>query len=183
MMVEERDIDIVRRVLEGDVKAFETLVDKYEKPVYSTAYRMTKNIDDAEDITQSVFIKVYENLSEYRSEFKFFSWIYRITVNETLNSLKRRNRIQELKAESARDDETPEEIFERDQMKDRIQDALLEIPLVYRVVVLLKHFNHFSYKEIAYIMDISEKKVKSRLFTARQKLRTVLLKRGIVGNE
>ena len=182
-MVENRDFESIQQVLAGNTKAFEDLVDRYQKQVFSTAYRMTNNSDDAEDITQNVFTKVYENLKSYRPEHKFFSWIYRITVNEAVNLLKQRNRIQELNEDKLRENETPEEVFQKAQMRDRIQDAILEIPLVYRIVLLLKHFNHFSYREIAYIMDVSEKKVKSRLFTARQQLRTVLLRRGIVPNE
>jgi RNA polymerase sigma-70 factor (ECF subfamily) len=143
---------------------------------------MTNNVEDAEDITQSVFIKVYESLGSYRPEYKFFSWIYRITVNETLNFLKQRNRHGDLDQERLREEETPEEVFEKAEQSERIQKALMEIPLIYRVVILLKHFNHFSYREIAYITDTPEKKVKSRLFTARQKLKEVLLSRGIVPN-
>jgi RNA polymerase sigma-70 factor (ECF subfamily) len=182
-MVENTDTTTIQQVLSGNPEAFEDLVKKYERQVFSTAYRMTNNAEDAEDITQSVFIKVYENLRSYRPEHKFFSWIYRITVNETMNFLKQRNRIQELDEDKLRENETPEEVYEKAELTDRVQNALLEIPLVYRVVLLLKHFNHFSYREIAYIMDVSEKKVKSRLFTARQHLRTVLLRRGIVPHE
>jgi len=84
-MIANNDTDLVQECLAGNTKAFEALIDKYQKKIFNIVYRMTGNDDDAEDITQSVFIKVYEKLSSFNPKYKFFSWLYRIALNESLN--------------------------------------------------------------------------------------------------
>lgn len=182
-MIANDDTNLVQECLAGNTKAFEALIDKYQKTIFNIAYRMTDNYDDAEDITQAVFIKAYEKLNSFNPKYKFFSWLYRIAVNEALNLMNQQKRLSELEADFITTEKTPEEIYEELELSERIQDALMEIDLEHRVLIVLKHFEGFSYEEIAYILDISEQKVKSRLFTARQMLKDVLIKRGIVGHD
>src|SRR5713226_7592124 len=106
MSVDE-DRDLVSRCLKGDEKAFETIVDKYEKIVYNVAVRMGTSPEDAEDVTQTVFIKVFEGLSSFNSKYKFFSWIYRIAVNESLNAVNRHGRFEKLDHECVSNDRSP----------------------------------------------------------------------------
>ena len=182
-MIEYEDNELVRRCLAGNPEAFEVLVEKYQKQIFNVAYRMCQNYDDAEDITQAVFVKTYEQLNSFHPKYKFFSWIYRIAVNETLNFLKSRKLAEELDPNLVSTNGTPEESFEKREISDALQDALMDIGMEYQILIILKHLQNFSYKEIAYILDLPEKKVKSRLFTARQLLKEALLTRGFVPNE
>lgn len=178
-MIEHDDNELVRQCLAGNPQAFEVLVEKYQKPIFNVAYRMTHNYEDAEDITQSVFVKAYEKLRSFRPSYKFFSWIYRIAVNETLNVLQQSKRTEEINSEYSASEKTPDESYAETELQEKLQEALMGLSMEYQVLILLKHFQHFSYREIAYIMHIPEKKVKSRLFTARQLLRDILMRRGI----
>lgn len=178
-MIHDEDLDLVRQFLAGDRSAFERIVEKYQKTVFNVALRMTHEAREAEDIAQEVFLKVYERLKSFNPEYRFFSWLYRITVNESLNTLDRQKRYQELDEEMAADGPDLDEIAEANERGRRIADALMDLKVDQRAVVVLKHFEGLSYEEIAQVLEISEKKVKSRLFTARQVLRDILLKRGI----
>ncbi len=182
LMKETDDREAVRSCLDGDVKSFDLLVGKYQGVVYNIALRMVRNPEDAEDVSQAAFLKAYEKLGTYRESFRFYSWLYRIAVNEALNFLDRQKRFTRLdeRIEDPRQAlDAASEVRERDE---RIQEALMALKPEHRVVLILKHFEDFSYEEIGTILDIPEKRVKSRLFTARQVLREVLVKKGIVAN-
>jgi RNA polymerase sigma-70 factor (ECF subfamily) len=168
------DTDLVRRSMKGERTAFEALLIKYEKPVYNAAYRMLASSDDARDVTQTVFLKAYENLGRYDPKYRFFSWIYRIALNESINCLKQRNRTEELVEEPATETGGPDEATDTDQQSRRIQSALMRIKPEYRSVIVLRHFHEFNYLEISEILDIPENKVKSRLYSGRQMLKEVL---------
>ncbi len=168
------DTDLVRRSMKGERTAFEALLIKYEKPVYNAAYRMLNSSDDARDVTQTVFLKAYENLGRYDPKFRFFSWIYRIALNESINCLNSRNRTEELAREPISEIDGPDDATDTDQQSRRIQSALMKIKPEYRSVIVLRHFHEFNYLEIGEILDIPEKKVKSRLYTGRQMLKDVL---------
>ena len=179
-MIEQKDSELVKQSLKGDKKAFEILVERYQIQIFNVALRMTNNYADSEDITQSVFIKAYEKLNMYRPRYKFFSWIYRIAINETLNYLNQQKRIQNLNQNIISKQKTPEESYENIELNEKIQDALMSIGTQYQILIILKHFQNFSYKEITYILDLPEKKVKSRLYTARRLLRDALAEKGIL---
>jgi RNA polymerase sigma-70 factor, ECF subfamily len=138
---------------------------------------MLRSSEDAKDITQTVFLKVAERLDEYDPKFKFFSWIYRIAVNESLNLLRRSGREEALDDDvelPGRDDDNPEQHAHNAQVARRIQGALMGMSTNDRMVLTLRHFSECSYQEIAEILDLDEKTVKSRLFEARQRLRDLL---------
>jgi RNA polymerase sigma-70 factor (ECF subfamily) len=176
---EQDDLELVRKCLSGDVRAFEYLVDRYQKTVFNAALRIMGSYQDAEDATQSTFLKAYENLKSFNPKYKFFSWLYKIAVNESLNSISQRKQPEELDEDFASRDKTPEEIYRDLELTENIQDALMGLEPEYRIIVILKHFHEFSYKEIGQILDLSEKTIKSRLFTARQLLRNTMLRGGI----
>jgi RNA polymerase sigma-70 factor, ECF subfamily len=173
------DIDLVKECLEGNKHSFEELVEKYYKVIYKLAFRIMRNSDDAEEITQIVFIKAYENLSSYNSKFKFFSWLYRITINESLNLSKKQKYTEELREGIKSNENNPDEMYSRIEMGEKIQDALMEVDMLYRLPVVLKHFLNYSYKELSDLLDIPEKTVKSRLFTGRQLLKDILIKKKV----
>jgi RNA polymerase sigma-70 factor (ECF subfamily) len=181
-MKERTDAVLVDQCLKGDNTAYETLVTKYHKPIYNLALRMAKVTEDAEDITQTVFVKAYEKLDSYNPAHRFFSWIYRIAVNESINFCKRNKRTDEYESGvTGMEKFTPEDNFRAEQLGEHVGDAIGRLKLDYRLVIVLKHFHDFTYKEMSDVLQIPEKTVKSRLFTARQQLKTILEKEGIRG--
>lgn len=179
-MQEPHDKDLVKRCLKGDQKAFEILLDRYQKPIYNVALRMVNDVDDAADLTQTVFIKAYENLRSYNDRYKFFSWLYRIAVNTSLNFLEQKKRRDLLGDRDIPQEPGVEAELEASERVQKLEDAILELRPEYRIVIVLRHFHDLSYEEMSQILDIPEKKVKSRLFSARQMLREILLKAGLM---
>ena len=165
---------LARRCLEGDKKAFEEIVDRYQKTVFNTAFRILNDYEDAADVSQSAFIRVYENLEKFSARYQFFSWLYKITVNESLNFLKQRKEIGGIAAEEVADAKTPEDLYKDVELSESIQQALMQIGLDYRLVIVLRYFQDLSYNEISYVLDTPEKTVKSRLFTARNLLKNIM---------
>jgi RNA polymerase sigma-70 factor (ECF subfamily) len=161
--------------MKGERSAYEELLNRYEKPVYNAAYRMLNNPEDARDVTQTVFLKVYENLAQYNPKYRFFSWIYRISINESVNFLKQRSRTEELTKEPESATGGPEAATSDDQQSAAIQSALMTIKPEYRTVIVLKHFLEFNYVQIGQILEIPEKTVKSRLYSGRQLLKSALM--------
>ena len=168
------DRELVRRCRQGDTRAFETLLDRYQRPVYNAAYRMLDNADDARDVAQTVFLKAWENLGRYDPRYKFFSWIYRIALNESVNSLQKRSRTDALDGEPESTTGGPDIAADEAMRSLQIQSALMKLKPDYRAVIVLKHFVDCNYAEISRILDIPEKTVKSRLYSARQLLKEAL---------
>lgn len=177
--MEHNDNLIVRKCLNGDTEVFSSIIDKYQKPIFNVAYRMVHNYDDAEDIAQSVFIKTYENLRSFNPKYKFFSWIYRTAINESINYLNKQSKKETLDEYHHIKGKTVEEYFDNIEISERIDNALQLLEINYRTVIVLKHFMDFSYREMGEILDIPEKTVKSRLFTARQILKDLLIQNKI----
>ena len=177
-MIKESDITLVKSCLNGNKGAFEALVVKYEKAIFNIAFRLMNNYEDAMDITQSVFIKAYEKLDTFDDSRKFFSWLYKIAVNESINFRKMKRLTEEIDNNYPEKRENPEENMIRSELSDRVQTALMTLAFDYRIVIVLKHFQNLSYKEISDLLAIPEKTVKSRLFTGRQLLKGILVEKG-----
>lgn len=169
----ENDRDLVRATLDGDPDAFGTLIDKYEKPLFNAAYRITGSVEDAMDATQSAFVSAYENLSGYDPKYRFFSWVYRIAVNASLDIVKRR-REAELPPQIEGASPDPEHRAVARETSHRVQEALMELTPEQRTVIVLRHFQGLSYDEMAEVTGVPAKTVKSRLYEGRQTLRTIL---------
>ena len=168
------DTKLIERCIKGDRQAFEALLIQYEKPVFNAAYRMLNNREDASDVTQTVFLKVYENFDSFDPSRRFFSWVYRITLNESINWLSKQKRLEPLQHETAADSKSPEQEVDSAQLSTAVQAALMTIKADYRSVVILKHFLGCSYMEISDVLEIPEKTVRSRLYSARQLLKIAL---------
>jgi len=168
------DTKLIERCRSGDRQAFEALLVQYEKPVFNAAYRMLNNRDDARDVTQTVFLKAFENFDQFDPSRRFFSWIYRITLNESINWLGKTNRLEPLSFEAVDEGKGPEQELESARVSKEVQVALMTLKIDYRSVVILKHFLGCNYVEISQILEVPEKKVKSRLYTARQQLKDAL---------
>ena len=174
------DAKLVQDCLQGDPNAFEVLVGEYEKPVYNAAVRMLGDSDDAADVTQTAFMKAFEKLDNYNPQYRFYSWIYRIVINESIDVLNRRKRSTELDERRLSGGGTPEIALRETQLSAAMQEALMTVSVEYRTVIVLKHFMELSYREISQTLEIPEKTVKSRLFTARQLLKDRLADKGLI---
>lgn len=152
---------------------------EYERPVYNAAYRIVGNPDDAADVTQVVFLKAFEQLDQYKPEFKFFSWIYRIAVNESINQIKRDRKHLPLDEREVSDTRSPVDFVGAGDISRGIQESLMRLQEDYRTVVVLRHFSECSYRQISEILHIPEKTVKSRLYSARQLMKEQLKGSGI----
>ena len=173
------DKALVERTLRGERSAFGEIVDRYQKVVYNVAYRVLGNPEDAEDTAQTVFLKVYENLATYNPRYRFFSWLYRIAVNEALNARKRVRWTEELVDDSIMATDTPHDGVEAVDDENQIGSAMMSLSPENRAILILRHYQEFSYRDIAYIMDLTEEKVKSRLYSARQRLGKILIQKGL----
>lgn len=180
-MTGSNDAVLVRRCLQGDQRAFEQLLNLYQKPVFNVVLRMVRDLEEAEDITQAVFVKAYENLPSFNPKYKFFSWIYKIAINESLNYLNSRKRITGLEEadQLVSEEDSPDGTLGNIEISKHIDECMMKLSPEYRIVIVLRHFQDLPYNEIAQILDIPEHAVKSRLFAARQALRKHLLRRGL----
>ena len=180
-MSESVDAARVRDCLAGDPLAFAALVEQYEKPVYNVALRMLRNPEDARDIAQSVFMKAYENLSNYDPQYKFYSWIYRMAINESLNILRMRGRDAGPVDESIpADGAGPSDSLADDQRREVVLAAVDRLKPDHRAVIVLRYFVDLDYEDMGEALGIDARTVKSRLYTARQLLKEQFSLRGML---
>ena len=173
-MHKDRDAALVNDCKRGDRRAMSQLVSQYQRPVFNAAYRILGNMDDAADTTQIVFLKIFEHIADYDSKFKFFSWVYRIAINESLNQVKKRRKQEPLADSQASPWRGPAEELDATRLSSRVQGALMLLSEDYRTVVVLKHISGCSYLQISEILQLPEKTVKSRLYSARQLMKKTL---------
>lgn len=174
---DEQDRVLVRRCLDGEHEAASDLVERYQRRLFNVALRMLGNVQDAEDVTQTVFGNAFAALKSYDPKYRFFSWIYRMAVNESLNTIHKRKRMVGL--EDEREIEAPGRGADAAlEAEDRVGKALSGLKPDDRAVVVLRHFQSLSYEEMATVLEISVKTVKSRLFTARERLKLALSEQG-----
>ena len=183
------DGELVQSALAGRETSFEELVRRYQRPIAAYVYRMVGDYDAALDLTQEVFIKVYNSLTRYRSEFKFSTWIYKIAHNAAIDHL-RRHAVRDQALTSGIDGEhrevliesrrlTPEQESERKERRTEIESVVQLLPAAYRELIVLRHSQDLSYDEIAEVTGLPLGTVKNRLFRARESMRDHLLQRGI----
>ena len=185
---EQRDeLALVKRAQEGEMPAYDELVRRYQERIYATVYHMTSNHEDANDLAQETFIKAFRALKSFKGDSSFFTWLYRIAVNKTINFLKqRKNRTQlslndlDFNAEHDPDlialisDKTPRRDLSLTELQEKLNEAMLKLSDVHRLVVTLHDVQGLSHEEISKIMDCNTGTVRSRLFYARQQLQAHL---------
>jgi RNA polymerase sigma-70 factor (ECF subfamily) len=180
-MDKDRETALVRDCQRGDRKALDTLVRYFQKPVYNAAYRMLGNVDEAADVTQTAFMKLFENIGHFDPSYRLFSWIYRIALNEAINQLNRRRKLEPLGEPPYPDGDVLQESLAASQLSSEVQAVLMELQDDQRTVIVLRYFTECSYRQIGEILELPEKTVKSRLFTARQQLKDRLQRHGMFG--
>lgn len=184
--MEEREIRLIKRAQEGDAAAFEALVIMYDREVLKLAYRMVNNLEDARDIYQDVFLLVYRKLSSFRFESEFYTWLYRIVVNHSINFRKWRRRRQMASLDESETNssgmpgtmkstpQSPEDGIVNRELGDRIQQALTHLSEKQRAVFVLRHFHDQKLQDIAQSLGCAEGTVKNYLFRATQKMQELL---------
>ncbi|MBC7189746.1 sigma-70 family RNA polymerase sigma factor [Candidatus Aerophobetes bacterium] len=182
------DSVLLEKSKKGDEESFRKLVEKYQSKVYSIAFAMVKNKTEAEDIMQDIFIKVYRSLGNFKGKSKFYTWLYRITINTCINHLNHNKKTNTISLSSPEnrekyqdqiiktslfleDSKSPFEILQNRELEEKIKLAIESLPLELKQVFLLREIDDLSYKEMAKILNCSEGTIKSRLFRARDKLR------------
>jgi RNA polymerase sigma factor (sigma-70 family) len=181
------EMDLVRRAQRGDLAAYDDLVKRYQERIYATVYHMTSNHEDANDLAQDSFIKAFQALKSFKGGSSFYTWLYRIAVNKTINFLKqRKNRVHmslndlDFNTENNPDlialisDKTPRREAGLNELSEKLNAALLKLSEPHRVVVVLHDVQGQSHEEIAEILDCNIGTVRSRLFYARQQLQSLL---------
>ena len=164
---------LVAQAIQGDQAAQRALYDAYVDRVYRLAYRVAGDDELARDFTQEAFIRAYRKLDTFDTRLRFFSWLYRILLNECLNA-RRGRRPHEAITPDLLVGGDPDNIVEASERRRQVQQALLMLPHDYRAVIVLRHFAELAYDEIADTLGIPAKTVKSRLYTARQRLSELL---------
>jgi RNA polymerase sigma-70 factor, ECF subfamily len=185
------DIELLHAAREGDLDAFETLATRYDRQVYSLAFRILRNQEDAEDVTQETFISVLENLSSFREESSFSTWLLRIATYAALKIVRKRKGLPTISLESAIEPQegyetvphpefiadwkdSPEALVEQNETRRLIDEALARLDEKHRLVFLLRDVEGFSIKETSEALGLSEANVKVRLLRARLQLREQL---------
>jgi RNA polymerase sigma-70 factor (ECF subfamily) len=181
------EMELVRRARRGDLQAYDELVRRYQERIYATVYNMTSNHEDANDLAQESFIKAFQALKSFKGGSSFYTWLYRIAVNKTINFLKqRKNRTHmslndlDFNAEHDPDlmalisDKTPRRAAGLTELQEKLNAALMKLSEAHRLVVVLHDVQGQSHEEIAKVMDCNIGTVRSRLFYARQQLQGYL---------
>lgn len=185
------DRELVRRVQEGDQAAFRTLFERYHRRAYAVAYGVVKNKQDALDVVQDGFVKVHRHIDSFQGTSSFYTWLYRIIMNLSIDHVRRRRNAKGLEYDDAvgRGDEdvagdgtllprildgNPGKTVIRRELLGRIQKALEELPEYHRAVILLREVEGLSYEEMAEILEVPKGTIMSRLFHARKKMQAEL---------
>ncbi|HEV8157520.1 MAG TPA: sigma-70 family RNA polymerase sigma factor [Pyrinomonadaceae bacterium] len=185
------DGELIEKAIGGREDGFEELVCRYQRPITGYVYRMLNNYDASLDVTQEVFIKVYNSLEKYSSEYKFSTWLYRIAHNAAIDYMRRNSVYQQsLEAENADGSyqlqiesprPSPEQEREQSEWRTEVESIVKCLPTVYRELILLRHAQDLSYDEIAEVTNLPLGTVKNRLFRAREMMREMFVERGFTG--
>ena len=181
------EASLVKRARQGDLGAYDELVRRYQERIYSTVYHMTANHEDANDLAQEAFIKAFQALKSFKGGSSFYTWVYRIAVNKTINFLKQRKNkahmsLDDLDFNAEHDpdlvalisEKTPRREINLAELHEKLNEAMLKLSEPHRLVVTLHDVQGLSHEEIAEIMECNIGTVRSRLFYARQQLQAYL---------
>ena len=181
------EMDLVRRAQAGDLEAYDELIQRYQQRIYATVYHMTSNHEDANDLAQDSFIKAFQALKSFKGGSSFYTWLYRIAVNKTINFLKqRKNRVHmslndlDFNTENNPElvalisEKTPRREAGLNELQEKLNAALLKLSEPHRLVMVLHDVQGLSHEEVAEVMECNIGTVRSRLFYARQQMQSLL---------
>lgn len=183
------DEELVKRVKNGDIDAFEEIIAKYEKRVFGLIYNVIKNENEIEDVAQEVFMKVYKNLDRFKGNSSLYTWIYRITTNLCLDYIKKKKEViyideklqlddGEVEFQIPSDEKLQDELYEEKELKEKLQKSITKLPEKQQMMIILRDIKGLSYEEISEILEIKLGTVKSQINRARLKLKELLEKDG-----
>ncbi|MBQ8299990.1 MAG: sigma-70 family RNA polymerase sigma factor [Clostridia bacterium] len=183
------DEELVKKVKNGDVDAFEQIITKYEKKIFGLIYNMLRNENEVEDVAQEVFIKVYKNLDKFHGDSSLYTWIYKIATNLCLDQIKKRKEViyideklqlddGEVDFQLPSDEKLQDEIYEQKELKQKLEKCIDKLPERQKTMIVLRDIKGLSYDEIAEILDLKLGTVKSQINRARLKLKELLEKDG-----
>lgn len=186
MFDKHQDLKTIRRCKRGEEAAFAEILGRYRAAIYNLCYRMTRNSEDARDLGQEVFIKVFSLLDRFDESYAFSSWLFRIATNHCIDHL-RRNRLRFLSLEGGQgaDGEEyefqlpdkgpePDTVLERKEALERLEEVIAQLPPHYKAITLLRHDQELSYEEISGILDLPLGTVKARIHRARNMIQQML---------
>ncbi len=171
------ETELILKFKQGDKFAFRQLVEKYQDSVINTCYRFLRNKEEAEEVAQEVFLKVYLSFNTYQPKTKFSTWLFKIVVNSCLNKLRDKKKFslsqldEDLHASS---ENQPDKSLEQEELRMLVRNAVDSLPENQRTVILVNQYEGFSYQDTAKILDCSVSAVESRLFRAKESLKKKL---------
>jgi RNA polymerase sigma-70 factor (ECF subfamily) len=183
------DLTLVKRVRGGDQRAFKLLVERYQRKVYAVALGMLKDKEEAMDVSQDAFVKVYKYLDHFKGDSSFYTWLYRITANICIDRIRKRGGAEHVEfdesvatdasearigALGSRLGTNPQKSALRRELAEKIQEALAQVPEKHRAILLLREIEGMSYEDLARTLEIPKGTVMSRLFHARTKVQKIL---------
>jgi RNA polymerase sigma-70 factor (ECF subfamily) len=171
-----QDLELTRRSKAGDTKAFDELVTKYRAKIFAMVCCMVRNEHDAWDLAQETFVKAWQSIHRFEARSSFYTWLYRLTMNLTIESLRRKGRREEVELNEAIPSFLPSPCvnYQRAEIREQVNEALAKLSPEQRAVVVLKDLEGLQYHEIAEVLNLSMGTVMSRLFYARKKLQFML---------
>jgi RNA polymerase sigma-70 factor (ECF subfamily) len=182
--MEITDHELMRKIKEGDMPAFDTLVRRWEHRLYNVVCKILSDPETTRDVCQEIFLKIYQTAKKYRPIGQFETWLYRIAVNHSINELKKRKRHQtyslthdyenEIGDELLDPEPQPDEIAQQNEINSYIQDALKNLSTDQRIVVILRHYEGLKFQQIAEILNCPLGTVKSRIYSAMDQLKMML---------
>lgn len=182
-----RDLQLVDSARKGDRQAFGKLVERYQRRVYALAFGILRNREDAWDVAQEAFVKAYRNLDRFEGTAAFYTWLYRIAYNLSIDTLREKRRRDNVDLEETRKVEealeregrlptgNPDETAQRKELATVIENAMAKLSEKHRAIIVLREIEGLAYEEMAEVLGISKGTVMSRLFHARQNLQALLL--------
>lgn len=189
MFDRHEDLKLIHRCKRGEEAAFGEVLARYRAPIYNLCWRMTRNDEDARDLGQEVFIKVFRLLDRYDEQYAFSSWLFRIATNHCIDHLRRqRLRFLSVERDGGGDDEDvemqiasegpqPDVVMERSEALEKLEEVIADLPPHYRVITLLRHDQELSYEEIAEVLQLPLGTVKARIHRARNMIQQMLVEK------
>lgn len=184
-LLQHEEVALIEKAKNGDVESFELLINVYQKKAFNIAYRMLGNLEDANDVTQEALVKVYRSIHNFKGNSSFSTWLYSIVNNACIDFIRKNRKVNLLyidkeygetnyKIEIGDEINTPESLFEKNEIKQMVHDAINQLNYEQRNIIILRDIQGFSYQEIAEMINVSLGTVKSRINRARSSLKDII---------